>query len=307
MPNRCFVILIAAIALIEPSMANDISDSPWIYPFSASLFGQPDPRFLWQTIHVNSSPLLTNVLLSNTPQILISLAYVCYNSALTSMALVEEYSSFARKRQGLRVTEPHGKQRGTHFLSLPYRYSVPLMIAMVLVHWLASQAIFAVSVTVLNYDGTVSGSDGINTWGWSPPAIVASVVVGAVIIIALPALGCRRYPSGIIVAANCSAAISAACHYTGSDEDAATAALMYGVLSEQKSLPRRVGFSPGEVGPLVSGDEYEGPSNTASHTGYRMFVVICRQRVRRFMQELVEFGSAKARQWTVYPEGNGLR
>jgi len=59
------------------------------------------------------------VLLANSPQVMLSVLYLFYNSILTSMLLEREWNSLGVKRQALRVSNPKGKQLSTHFLSLP--------------------------------------------------------------------------------------------------------------------------------------------------------------------------------------------
>lgn len=57
-----------------------------------------------------------------------------------------EWAQFASTRRTLRVSKPQGQQRSTYWLQLPYRYSVPLMGAMVLLHWLMSRGLFLASI-----------------------------------------------------------------------------------------------------------------------------------------------------------------
>lgn len=42
-------------------------------------------------------------------------------------------------RKGLRVTQPHGYQRSSYFLQLPYRWSLPLIVISGTLHWLLSR------------------------------------------------------------------------------------------------------------------------------------------------------------------------
>ena len=81
--------------------------------------------------------------MTNTPQILISLFYLTYNQLLTRLVLAREWARFASgKPQPLRVTYPRGSQVSTYFLSLPLRYSIPLLITSIITHWLVSRTVY---------------------------------------------------------------------------------------------------------------------------------------------------------------------
>ncbi|CAN9175257.1 unnamed protein product [Alternaria alternata] len=115
-------------------------------------FGQPSENTLItfagiRRRMIRTAGLLSNVLIANTPQLVLSFIYLSCNAHLTSMLAAREWSSFAKTRKGLRVhTHPRGAQRATYFLQLPWRYSAPMILAGALLHWLASQSIFVVSV-----------------------------------------------------------------------------------------------------------------------------------------------------------------
>lgn len=86
--------------------------------------------------------LIFVVLFVNLPQVICSLIYFSYNYLLTVMLLSQEWSRFYLVKKPLRVSKPIGEQRSTYFLSLPYRYGVPLIIASSTLHWLISQSLF---------------------------------------------------------------------------------------------------------------------------------------------------------------------
>lgn len=153
--------------------------------------------------------VLALVLLSNTPQLLVSCAYFTYNTCLTSMLAAVEYDSYAMDRKYLRVSWPRGRQRSTHYLSLPYRYSLPLLVVSAVLHWLVSQSLFYVEIISLGMDGYNSA---IITCGFSPVAIIFALIVGVGLILVAAGLGVRRFDSHMPVIGYCSAAISAACH-----------------------------------------------------------------------------------------------
>lgn len=191
-----------------------------------------------------------NTLIANAAQPIFSLLYFFYNSQFTAILLGTEWDAYGGAHaKGLRVSgAPRGAQRGTHFLSLPFRFAIPLALASGALHWLASQSLFAVS---LELDRRVS----VFTCGYSPLALLC--LLGA--LLALPAvlLGVAgtRFRNGVPVAGSCSASIAASCHppplpLRGGAETAlvAEATMRWGVVHEQtgegRNRPRRCRFRP---------------------------------------------------------------
>jgi hypothetical protein len=179
------------------------------------------------------------------------------------MLMAKEWSDFAFERKFLRVTAPVGKQRSTYYLSLPYRFAIPLMLASTLLHWLTSQALFLDRRTVLTvwnddpYTDTRTGS--VATVGYSPPAVLLVLLLGIIMVLALIALGYRRYKPGMPLAANCSAAISAACHPPATDADTSVLPLQWGVVAgESWEAVSHCSFSSSEVTMPVPGSRYAG-------------------------------------------------
>lgn len=164
--------------------------------------------------------LVPNVLIANIPQLIYSVLYVLSNGILTNMTLAGEWDTFSQDRKGLRVsTSPQGYQRTSHFLSLPYRYGLPLITLSALIHWLISQSIFLVSANA--YDEPTRRRPGfdIMALGYSPLAIIITVCVGILLPAALLLMGCRRFKSGMPIAGGCSLAIAAACHPRAKTDD----------------------------------------------------------------------------------------
>ncbi|KAL4924160.1 uncharacterized protein BDV17DRAFT_275337 [Aspergillus undulatus] len=157
--------------------------------------------------------LIANTIIANTPQLIFSLLYFVLNSILTAMTLAAEWSRYARTRRGLRVSwNPQSAQRRTYFLSLPYRYAMPLIASCATLHWLISQSLFLVGVDA--YDGQWERIERLDvmTCGYNPIAIVSSISVGVAMLLCAAALSCRRLDSSMVVAGSCSLAIAAACH-----------------------------------------------------------------------------------------------
>ncbi|KAE8162407.1 hypothetical protein BDV40DRAFT_288545 [Aspergillus tamarii] len=178
--------------------------------------------------------LITNTIIANTPQVIFSVLYFASNSVLTAMTLAAEWSNYALHRKGLRVSStPHGSQRTTYFLSLPYTYALPLLVFSTVLHWLISQSLFLVNVESYDMQLERFGLFDFATCGYSPVAIVSAIAVGGFMLFCLIGLGLRRFASGMPVAGSCSRAISAACYpgiSSGEGDAVETMPLQWGVV-----------------------------------------------------------------------------
>lgn len=175
--------------------------------------GSADTRYLIQGRH-HPSTVAGNTIMANTPQVVYSFLYFIFNGALTAMAQAHEWSQYAVNRKGLRVSTPaKGEQRSTYFLSLPYRYSIPQLVFSMTLHWLISQSLFLVDVEAYSPTMARIEADGYITCGYSPLAIICTLVVGSLIGLCLAGLACfRKFKSGMPLAGSSSLAISASCH-----------------------------------------------------------------------------------------------
>ena len=206
--------------------------------------------------------LAANALLANTPQLIVSLLYLLYNDCFTRMLLAYEYSKFASDRKALRVSSPRGQQRSTFWLQLPYRYILPIMTAMVLLHWLISRSIFLVQLKVFDISGKEALGRGVNACGFSPLALMLALLLSGSMVVVLAAFRrFRRLDSGMPVASSCSIAMSAAAQPSGwEDVDMDLLPLQYGVILDNrvrdKHGRKHVGFSSNEVGSLASSVTY---------------------------------------------------
>ncbi|EXA33775.1 hypothetical protein FOVG_15074 [Fusarium oxysporum f. sp. pisi HDV247] len=188
--------------------------------------------------------LIWSVLLANLPQLIFSFLYFQYNSLFTCMAAVEEWSGYGNKRRSLRVSSnPRGERRSRYFLQLPYRYSIPLLVASVLMHWMLSQSIFIVAVER-------SSIWELFTCGYSPIAIIFVIITAVFMATAVFITALRRLPTAMPVAASCSLAIAAACHHPDNipQPDASVFPLQWGVMWRQREgsgleLTDHCGFS----------------------------------------------------------------
>ncbi|KAI9723449.1 MAG: hypothetical protein M1828_004179 [Chrysothrix sp. TS-e1954] len=241
----CIFLLVFGIAHLR---GGDVS-SIWDYGLGAA---HTETLIYWQIPSVGAKGLIENVLVSNSPQIVLSFIYFTFNAILTRMLAGREWNEFAYIRKGLRVsTRALGSQRTTYFLQVPYRYGFPLLGLSALLHWLLSQSIFLVAVNRFNplgdkldlagggtwsYDSETQLDSGEFGWGadasnvclrtdnicidtpthltcsWSPVAVVCVIIVAAVCLTYCGVLAFRRYKPGMPLAGSSSAVIAAACH-----------------------------------------------------------------------------------------------
>lgn len=87
----------------------------------------------------------------------------------------------------------------------------------ILLHWFVSQALFVVDISAYNEDGSLNTQYGsINNCGFSPLAMICSLIMALILTFLTCGLGLRKCKEGSPpVMGNCSAAISAACHHYG--------------------------------------------------------------------------------------------
>ncbi|KAK1046579.1 hypothetical protein LTR74_017920 [Friedmanniomyces endolithicus] len=188
--------------------------------------------------------LAAAVLVANLPQVICSLLYFAYNALFTAMLLSYEYSQYGvgGRRKALRVSSPEGQQRSKYFLHLPYTYSVPLIAISTLLHWLISQSLCMVRITV-----SQDASNNMSILGFSCSPILATLIVGSVLLLAAPAFGLRRLASNIPLASASSMALSAACHPPEDDVDAAYLKLRWGAVDDPSESVGHCCFTSQEV------------------------------------------------------------
>ncbi|KAK4963812.1 hypothetical protein LTR28_004372 [Elasticomyces elasticus] len=219
-----------------------------------ALEGQPaNIKQLWATGlgTLNGNNLLSmdmsvigGVVLANVPQAVLSYLYLMFSALYTCMLVAED---------------PVGQQRSTYWLHLPFTYAIPLTVASGLLHWLASQSLFMVQISIIGESRGPVPTTRISTCGYSPVAIILTTVVVSLIIIAGIVTGMRRYRMGMTLASSCSAAISAACHPPEGDVDASVLPVQWGVVGEKTTASGSVGhctFTSWDVSVPVRGKLY---------------------------------------------------
>ncbi|KAK0653618.1 hypothetical protein DIS24_g5839 [Lasiodiplodia hormozganensis] len=181
-----------------------------------------------------SAAIWRATLLANAGQPLLSLLHCAYNALFTALYLGTEWDGYGggggeSSKKGLRISSvPRGAQRASHFLQLPWRYGVPLSAASTLLHWLASQSVFTVSLVDGGDAGeagardesgggtgggkeTAEQSDRFFGCGFSPLAMALLLVALLALLACLLAAALPRFKTGMPVVGSCSAAIAAAC------------------------------------------------------------------------------------------------
>ncbi|KAJ5929587.1 hypothetical protein N7454_006537 [Penicillium verhagenii] len=169
--GTCISLLAYGVIMIAK---NDSEANSWTQPL-----GTADVNTL---IYDTTWPasLVLNAMIANSPQVIFSLLYFTCNGQLTAMTLAAEWSSFAKERKGLRVSNnPKQSQRSKYLLSIPFRYAAPLMATSALLHWLISQSLFVIGVEAWNSDMLRDPLNDFFGCGWSPVGIVSAITVGS--------------------------------------------------------------------------------------------------------------------------------
>ncbi|KAK1079829.1 hypothetical protein LTR33_006062 [Friedmanniomyces endolithicus] len=186
------------------------------------------------------------IIVANVAQLGVSVLYFLVTGLLAVMAIADEWSRFIVERKTLRLSSPHGIQRSSYFLALPYRLSLPLMAGMAILHWLISQSLFVISTESFYYAGTGAPVSLVqnpehDTYmvGFSFPGGMLAMIMGISLLIWTAWLGLSHKVEGINIghtgnklhmplASSCSAAISAACHAPEIDDAAHLLPVIWG-------------------------------------------------------------------------------
>lgn len=194
----------------------------------------------------SSNSIIANVVRSNALQLYGSALYFLFNGIITSMALADEWSRYGVRRRGLRVSSnPQGSQRSTYFLSLPYRWSVPLLVVSGLLHWLLSQCLYFVSVEVWGYQSSgtdltrirIPSKDFITTGISKHPVYGIMALLSLMTILVIFVFTRFGFRSEMPIAGSCSAAIAAACHPGLSEpDDTSSRPLLWGTVEKSGAV-----------------------------------------------------------------------
>ena len=254
-PDRCLIALASACGLLADGL-HYLRDGRnlWSLGFGAVSLGATTTR----DSGLSSKPLLSMALTANLPQLVLTTLYFLYNSLYTSMFTAFEWSRFALQKKSLRVSSPRGSQRSTYWLQLPWIYSLPISIAAAILHWLVSQSIFLVIVETFDPHHDLVPEDSFTTWGYSPYALVITIIVAGVTLFAFYVVGLRTLDTTMPFAGNSSLAISAACHRPLGDNDAHLLPVRWGaVLHETVDGPGHCCLTSFDVEPPIEGQWYK--------------------------------------------------
>ncbi|KAF2716324.1 hypothetical protein K431DRAFT_257778 [Polychaeton citri CBS 116435] len=262
--GSCVLALTVACALLGVGASGAVNNgAPSAFGIG---FGAVDPSSMISIglPTTGASGLLVSVLLANLPQAILSVLYLMYNSLYTFMCLADEWSKFAGRRKPLRVTTPHGQQRSTYYLQLPYWYGIPLIIASATLHWLVSQSIFLARIDVYS-DGQAVDDSEISQTGFSNAAILCTIVLGIAMLLVAVGMSFRKFRSEMPVVGSCSVAISAACHRPKADADAAYLPVKWGeVVIEDSDEVGHCCITSQEVRNLVPMRQYAGTQKSVT-------------------------------------------
>jgi hypothetical protein len=257
--------LISIAALLGLAFNTDLkaSDSDSAAGIASLGLGAPDSRtiIIWGLPSRGTSALLANALAANAPQAILSILYFAYNALFTAMATSAEWASFASQRHELRVSAcARGAQICTRALQLPLRSALALAVGSAVLHWLISQSLFLVYLETYDVRGRRNYGGDLVSCGYSPLAMIWTLIGGTVMLILVIVEGSRRLPAVMPVAGSCSAAIAAACQPVKEGEfnpDAPLQPVQWGAMDTGKSP--HYGFSAEIVGATDGvGDETIG-------------------------------------------------
>lgn len=153
------------------------------------------------------------ILIANSPQLLLSFAYLAFNGFFTRLHMAKEWSTMGTRYKALRVTNPKGQQSSTYFLQLPYRYSVPLLTISILLHWLLSGCIYILVMQGDYFDlsGSIGPFDSSMAIGFSTKSLFTMMSL-SIFLAFMPLLfGLIPLPPKTFVVGSNSLAIAAAC------------------------------------------------------------------------------------------------
>ncbi|CAI4215516.1 unnamed protein product [Parascedosporium putredinis] len=172
--------------------------------------------------------ILAVAAIANIPHIVLAVTWLSAQNLATSAFHARDWASFADKAQNLMVSDPKVNQRGLWILGMPWPYGVTLCLLQALLHFLTSQAIFAVKVEAYGPDGEVDRGHSESIVATSPVAMMCALIALVVFLLLLAWIGSRPVPPPAPLVGTCSGAISASCHPTRRPFDMECEALKWG-------------------------------------------------------------------------------
>lgn len=203
------------------------------------------------------------MILANLPQFAVSGLYFCLNHQLTLMIQLRDWARFASSRQSLRVSnpEPGSDQISTYWLSLPYRYSMPLLATSASLGWLASQTVFIVRYKTYDEVYFDRVPESMFALGFSAIALIFFMAFVTAIFILSGAIGMCKCAPGMPLGPSNSLVIAAACHPPELDRYAGRKKVKWGAIvtgrdNEEGSTPHHCTITSRRVESPVEGRWY---------------------------------------------------
>jgi hypothetical protein len=125
---------------------------------------------------------------------------------------------------------PGTAQRSTYYLSIPWRYGLPLLAISTTLHWLLSLTFFLVLSQRRDPGQNVISSPDVGQVGFSLFGLFLTLIIGVAAMIVLVGLAVRPLSGDMPIAGSCSLAISAACHPPEDDMHASGERVIWGVV-----------------------------------------------------------------------------
>lgn len=179
------------------------------------------------------------------------------------MLLAAEYNDYAVTRKPLRVSWPVGQQRRTYYLSLPFRYCLPMIVVSIALHWLLSQSWFLVKIRAFGLYGEILAYSSVTTCGYSLAAMFLTLVIGGFAVVLVLVLGMTKFKSNMPLVSYCSIAISAGCHPPSWELDAALKPVMWGEVEMRQNTA-----SASSAGDCSWGDDGRNASPEYPHCAF---------------------------------------
>ena len=205
----------------------------------------------WQWIFqstLSSSVVFQATVVANLGQLLISIAYLLFNNQITRLWQEREWRGYYRNKKKPRTAVASGPgTRHTRWLQLPYALSALLIAVSILLHWIASQAIFFVESYGRSFEAST-----LNLYIMPLPTIVfASIWTALVIAITIIYLLPQRSPMPVM--AGSARVILASCWNL---TEFPVEGIMWGDITDlSRSSRRKAGFAL-TAGEIVEGELY---------------------------------------------------
>ncbi|KAI1308592.1 hypothetical protein F5Y03DRAFT_404889 [Xylaria venustula] len=247
----------AAIALMARASSEGIS-TPFGTATAETTFALPAP------IQITQATIVTAL-----PQLLLGILYLSTNALLTTYFISHELALFALGPRSLRVSSnPAGTQTASLYLSLPRPVSWFLLATFAALGFVLSQAVFPLVSTTTNTNSKTTNMNTTPSIAFNTQALLILIVLLAVVLFSILALGLRRTPVSaddtgniggnplVLTGGVSSALVSARCHGRGQGEYW-LGPVMWGVVEEGgEGRPGRCAFTDSAVGDLDPRREY---------------------------------------------------